>query len=249
MSKYVVNVTWDDVPHLTELDKAELLESTPPHLRDARSKGIPHMSAGAVYPVPEDAFTVDDFMIPDHWPRAYGMDVGWNKTAAIWGAHDVESKVWYLYSEHYVGKDEPVMHSKAIQARGKTLRGAIDPASKGRAQKDGSQLLNEYRSLGLNLTEADNTVEAGIHAVWVDLSGGRMKVFRSLVNWLSEYRLYRRNEDGKIIKERDHLMDATRYLRMTGMRMAIRVKPLPEDRWDRAFARANRGNVEDWKVA
>ena len=34
---------WDDVPHLEERTKTELLESTPPHLRDARSKGIPSL--------------------------------------------------------------------------------------------------------------------------------------------------------------------------------------------------------------
>ena len=247
MSKFVTNVTWDDVPHLTEEDKREILESTPPHLRDARSKGIPHMSAGAVYPIPEEAFLVDDFAIPPHWPRAYGLDVGWNRTAAVWGAHDLESSVWYLYSEHYVGKEEPVMHASAIQARGKILRGAIDPAAKGRSQKDGAQLMAEYIKLGLNLSEADNAVEAGIHAVWVDLSGGKLKVFRSMVNWLSEFRLYRRGDNGKVIKERDHLMDGTRYLRMTGMKMGVRLQQPSEDRWDRLLRQ--QGGETNWKTA
>jgi hypothetical protein len=34
-------------------------------------------------------------------------------------------------------------------------------------------------------------------------------------------RLYRRDEKGKIVKERDHLMDAKRYLLMSGMMRAI----------------------------
>jgi hypothetical protein len=33
-------------------------------------------------------------------------------------------------------------------------------------------------------------------------------------NWLFEFRLYRRDESGRIIKKDDHLMDATRYLVM-----------------------------------
>lgn len=248
MSKFVVNVTWDDVPHLSAADKEELLASTEPHLRDARAKGIPHLSAGAVYPIPEDAFVEDDFAIPPHWPRAYALDVGWNKTAAVWGAHDTESDVWHLYSEHYMGKEEPVIHAKGIKARGDTLRGAIDPAAKGRSQKDGKQLLREYRQLGLHLTEADNTVEAGIHAVWVSLSAGQIKVFRSMVNWLAEFRLYRRNENGKIIKERDHLMDATRYFWMTGRKLAIRPQRIPEDRWERAFREQREGGANSWKT-
>jgi hypothetical protein len=32
-----------------------------------------------------------------------------------------------------------------------------------------------------------------------------------LQNWLSEFRIYRRDEKGKIVKQNDHLMDATRY--------------------------------------
>ena len=36
-------------------------------------------------------------------------------------------------------------------------------------------------------------------------------------NWLAEYRLYRRDENGKIVKAHDHLMDATRYLIKSGL--------------------------------
>jgi hypothetical protein len=34
--------------------------------------------------------------IPDSWPRAFGMDVGWNRTAVVWGARDPGSGVIYL---------------------------------------------------------------------------------------------------------------------------------------------------------
>jgi len=48
------------------------------------------------------------------------------------------------------------------------------------------------------------------------MSAGKLKVFRSLGNWLSEFRLYQRDKNGQIIKANDHLMDAMRYLIMTG---------------------------------
>ena len=38
------------------------------------------------------------------------------------------------------------------------------------------------------------------------------KVFTTLMHWRKEFRLYRRDEKGKIVKENDHLMDAKRYL-------------------------------------
>jgi hypothetical protein len=73
-------------PHLSAEQKAELWGSIPPYQRDARSKGIPQLGSGAIYPVPESEIVVDPFEIPLHWPRGYGLDVGWNRTAAIWGA-------------------------------------------------------------------------------------------------------------------------------------------------------------------
>lgn len=238
MSRAVIMAGWDDVPHLSEKDKAELLKSLPPHQRDARSKGIPSLGAGAIYPVPEEDIKVSPFILPEHWPRAYGMDVGWNRTAAVWGAHDRDAGVWYLYSEHYRGQAEPSIHTAAIKGRGSWIPGAIDPASRGRSQKDGENLLEVYQDQGLILRQADNAVEAGIHAVFELLSTGQLKVFSTMQNWFKEYRLYRRDENGKIVKENDHAMDGTRYLVMTGRDLAI-TKP--------QFNHINRTNT-DWRT-
>lgn len=224
LSRYIVNAGWDDVPHLDEKAKAELLETTEPHLVKARSKGIPSLGSGAIYPVEWEEVSVKPFDIPNHWPRGYALDVGWNRTAALWGAKDRETGVLYCYTEHYRGKAEPSIHADAIKARGAWIKGAIDPASRGRAQKDGEQLMATYRSLGLLLTPAINAVEAGIHEVWQALSTGRLKFFDTLQNTKTEYWMYRRDEDGKIVKENDHLMDDVRYLWMTWDKIAS-VKP------------------------
>jgi hypothetical protein len=229
---------WDDVAHLSEQDKMDMLKSLPPHQRDARSKGIPSLGAGAIYPVSEEDIKVQPFMLPEHWPRAYGMDVGWNRTAAVWGAHDRDAGIWYLYSEHYRGQAEPSVHTTAIKGRGNWIAGAIDPASRGRSQKDGENLLEIYQEQGLMLRKADNAVDAGLHATFELLSTGQMKVFSTLQNWFKEYRLYRRDDNGKIVKENDHIMDATRYFVMTGRDIAV-TKP--------QFNHMNRAN-KDWRV-
>jgi len=213
-------ITWDDVPHLDAKTKEQLLQSIPPHQRDARTKGIPILGAGQIYPVPEEIVLCDPFELPKHWPRAYGMDVGWNRTAAAWGAWDRDSDVVYLYSEHYHGQQPPSVHADAIRRRGDWLPGAIDPASAGANQKDGTSLIAEYQALGLNLYPADNTVETGLHACYQRMAAGGLKVFRTCRNWISEFRIYRRDERGKVVKENDHLMDCTRYLIMTGLMLA-----------------------------
>lgn len=223
-SKYLVQAGWDAAPHLDEKTKRELLAATPPHLRDARSKGIPSLGSGAIYPIPEEDIVVRPFEIPAYWPKAYGLDVGWNKTAAIWGAWDRDTDTVYLYTEHYRGKAEPSVHAAAIKARGDWVNGVIDPASKGSGQADGSVLLEMYEDLGLNIDKAVNAREAGIWKVYERLSSGRLKIFSTCQNWLAEYRLYRRSEKGKVVKEFDHLMDATRYLIISGLDVA-KTKP------------------------
>jgi phage terminase large subunit-like protein len=223
--KAVVSATWDDVPHLSEQAKKDLWEAIPPFQRDARSKGLPQLGAGAIYPVPESTVVCAPFEIPKHWPRAYGLDVGWKRTAAIFGAHNPEEDIAYIYSEHYQGEGEPAVHASAIKARG-NLPGAIDPASRGRSQVDGKQLLQLYREQGLDLTDAANAVEAGIFATWERFSTGRLKIFSTCQNTLSEFRLYRRDERGKVVKENDHAMDGVRYFVMTGLSIARAPAPL-----------------------
>lgn len=219
-SKYLITATWDDAPHLTEEAKKALWDSIPPYQRDARAKGIPFLGSGAIYPVSEDLVRVEPFKIPEHWPKAYGLDVGWNFTAAVWGAWDRESDTVYLYSAFKQSHAEPYVHASSVHGRGKWVPGVIDPASRGRGQKDGVQLLQVYKDLGLNIDTAQNGVEAGIYEVWQRMVSGRLKVFSSLGDFWEEFRLYRRDEKGRVVKERDHVMDAMRYLIVSGLEKA-----------------------------
>lgn len=220
-----VQIGWDDVPHLDEQTKADLLASTPMYLRAARSRGEPGLGAGAIYKFPIPEIICRPFLIPDHWKRCYGLDVGWNRTAACWGAWDQDSDIVYIYAEHYRSEGEPASHIRAINGRGDWVPGVIDPAARGRSQETGKQLVQSYTDAGLNLSFADNSVEAGLFEVEQRLASGRLIIFESCQNLLNEYRVYRRDAKGKIVKSADHLMDAMRYLIKTGLSMA-RTKPV-----------------------
>ena len=210
--KHVTICAWEDVPHLTQADIDQMLASTPPQLRDARSKGVPTVGTGLIYPIDLKNVTCDDFKIPMHWMKAYGMDVGWHNTAAVFGAWDRDNDVMYVYSEHKQGEAEPIIHAKAIKGRGLWLKGTIDPAARGRSQVDGQNLYMLYKKEGLKLVPADNAVEAGIFELWQRLSTGRLKIMRSCSGLLREFSLYHRDDNGKIVKKNDHLLDALRYL-------------------------------------
>jgi hypothetical protein len=164
-----------------------------------------------IYPGPDSAIIVPEFKIPEHWPRAYGLDIRWNTAAVIWGARDPQSDALYLYSE-YMAEADPAIHAAAIRSRGDWIHGLIDPAADGRDRQDGYRLIQMYRKLGLHLESVNNPLESGILQVGQRVASGRLKVLPSLVKYLEERRLYRRDEHGHIVMGRDHLQDATRCL-------------------------------------
>lgn len=224
--RYVQQIEWDDCPHLSQEQKDQFYKAIPPFQRDARTKGIPQLGSGAIYPVSEDILLCDPFNIPDYYPQCYALDVGWKITAGLWGAHDTNTDILYLYSEHYVGETEPPIHAAAIRARGTWIPGVIDPAARGRGQRDGQRLMTDYVQLGLDtLTASENALEAGIYEVWTRMATGRLKVFKTLTNWIQEFRLYQRDERGRVKDgQPDHLMDTTRYMVLSGLSRAI-VRP------------------------
>jgi hypothetical protein len=218
--KFVVQCGWDDVPHLSERQKAELLASYPEHEKEARTQGIPSLGSGAIYPYPESHYCVSPFAIPEYWARVYGMDVGWNRTAAVWAAIDPDSNQIYIYSEHYVEKELVPVQASAIKQRGDWILGVVDPKSRDESGPRGESFFNLYQMEGLVLVPADNSVEAGIARVSSLLAAGQIKIFSSCRNLLAEMRTYARDERGRIIKRRDHACDAMRYLVMSGIPLA-----------------------------
>jgi hypothetical protein len=175
-----------------------------------------------IYPMPDQDLVVQDRPIPDHWPRAYGLDIRWHRAVAIFGARDPESDVVYLYSE-YDGEADPAVHAAAIRGRADWIPGVIDPTANGRNPVDGQRLIQLYRRHGLILQPIDNPIESGILEVWQRMRLGRLKVFASLSRYLEERRLYRRDEMGRVVKDRDNLQDAARCL-VIGLN-AMRTKP------------------------
>ena len=170
----------------------------------------------AIYTVPESEIAVEPFEIPGHWLRAFGMDVRWNGTAALWGARDPQTGVVYLYREYYQGNAQPAVHAQGILFRGRWIPGVIDLVADGRSHSDSRRLLQDYQELGLDVEAAENSEQSGINEVWQAMSSGRLKVFRTLVNLFQEYRLYRRDEQGQVMKQNDRLMNCLRSLWVSG---------------------------------
>lgn len=208
-----INASWADNPHLSPSMIAILEEELQPHEREARQYGRPTVGSGRIYPFPRATVVCDPFEIPKYWYRGAGIDFGWtNPTAAVWGARDPDGDTIYLYSEHYLAEQPPLVHAEAIKGRGLDIPIFGDPSGQSQNIKDGDNLFEEYGRHGVLISRADNAVESGINKVFERLLSGRLKVFSTLTFWIREFELYHRDEQGKIFKKRDHLMDGTRYL-------------------------------------
>jgi len=212
--RYAISISWDDAPHLSEEDKATMMAEMPPNERDARTKGIPALGSGRIYPIAEDDIKVKPFEIPDYFPRAYGLDFGWNNTAALWMAQDPVSQVKYIYAEYKKGQVPDSQHVFAIQSRGSWMSGAADPSGGGR-RDDGKMRIDYYRSLGLDLHPGHNGLIAGIAQVYTEFEAGTLKVFSNLHQFFDEFRVYRydsKDPNKPARNQDDHLLDTLRYL-------------------------------------
>ena len=231
----VVTMTIEDAEHYTPEQRARIIASYPEHERLARTQGIPTLGSGRIYPVSEEALTVEAFPIPRHWAMIGGLDFGWDHpTAAVCLAWDRDGDVVYVTSAYRRSQATPLEHAATLkQWGGFPWAWPHDGVQSGKS--DGKNLRDQYRETGMQMLgahathpEGGNGVEAGIMEMLTRMQTGRLKVFGHLADWWTEFRLYHR-KDGKVVKERDDLMDATRYALMM-LRHAERPE-IYEDDW------------------
>lgn len=206
-------IGWDDIPPsvLPYSEREILKRAYGRHEIAARTQGIPSVGSGMIYPISETEFVVPDFQVPDHWPRLFAMDPGFQDPTAIsWYAYDADNDALYQYGEHYV-KGQPIaVHADAIHRRGDWMPGVFDYA--GGNITDGKAVATEYRKAVRNpLHNANKSHSMGHMAVWDRLQTSRFFVFASLRHTLSEFRQYHRDDKGAIADTPHHLLDTWRY--------------------------------------
>jgi len=214
-------MTIDDVEHYSDDEKKKIIASYPKHELEARTKGIPVLGSGRIFPVSEDSIAIEHRDFPSHWPRIGGMDFGWDHPSAfvelVW---DRDSDVVYVAKTLRMKEATPILHAAAVKSWGNLRwawprdgrRETLEGAGKALAQQysdQGLEMLHEYAQF----PDGSVSVEAGLMDMLDRMQTGRFKVFKELNDWWEEFRLYHR-KDGKVVKEGDDLMAATRYALM-----------------------------------
>lgn len=226
----VITMTIDDAWHYTAEERQKIIASYPPHEREARTKGIPSLGSGRIFPVAEEEIVIDPFPIPKHWTRIGGMDFGYDHPfGAVQCAWDRDTDTWYVIANYRQRESTPVIHAAALREWGDWLPWAWPHDGLQHSKDSGEQLAEQYKRQKLlmlpdraTFDDGTNGVEAGISDMLTMMQTGRWKVFRTCGEWIEEFRLYHR-KDGKVVKERDDVICASRYALMM-KRFAI-VKP------------------------
>lgn len=234
----VVRMTIEDAEHYSPEDRARIIASYPPHEREARTKGVPSLGSGRIFPVTEEDITCAPFEIPAHWPQIVGIDFGWDHPfAACRIAWDRDADCIYVMAEYRQREASPIIHAASIRPWGAWIPIAWPHDGLQHDKGSGEQLAAQYRAQGLNLLadratfdDGTNGVEAGVSDMLQRMQTGRWKVFSTCQAWLEEFRLYHR-DDGRIVKERDDLLSASRYALM--MRRFATVEREKEHKFER----------------
>ena len=234
-------MTIEDAEHIDAEQRDKIIASYPEHEREARTRGVPILGSGRVFPFPRSMLVTESIAIPKHWTRIGGLDIGWDHpTAAVELAHDRDADCVYVINCYRARQQSVAIHAGALVPWGKWLPWAWPHDAFQHDKGSGEQIAQLYRQHGLNMLsehatfsdDRGNGVEAGLFEMLDRMQTNRLKVFEHLNDWFEEFELYHR-KDGVVVKERDDLLSATRYGLM--MLRHARHAPLPYDAYARKW--------------
>src|SRR5262249_11286832 len=121
-ARSVTTMTIDDVEHFTDEEKEQIIASYPAHEREARTKGIPTLGSGRIFPIAEELITCEPFEVPSYCRRIVGLDLGWDPPFAavelVWARATDPVSFTKCYR---VREATAVIHAAALKLWGKNL--------------------------------------------------------------------------------------------------------------------------------
>lgn len=239
---YLQSVTWDDCPHITEEVKKELLAGIPEWQHDMRSKGLPVLGSGAVFPIADELITELPMKPENHWRIIAGVDFGMvvDPSVIVFASID-DDGIIHLLEEIYLDDDRsPRAIANAILNSDYPNSTVIVPHDSGLNSDDPQskgKLLLEYGvnvwrttfrnpvdiklgtdELKQSTSTAYNSIQAGLVEMLRRFEEGTLKVNKEMTNFLREKRTYfykAKAQGGYKPSGQDHVIDAARYAIMS----------------------------------
>jgi phage terminase large subunit-like protein len=224
----VHRITSVEVKHISEARREELAAGYTEAERETRLEGTPQLGAGPVFPLELLPTLVKPFN-PDtlpSWARwCVGIDFGFDHPFAavlIAWAHDT-GEIWVVDSFR-MERSSALYHVQRIHSMTRGLRIPIAYPHDGAVHDKGSglPLALQYKNFGANMMGKHATnhgtnhfnIEPALEEMRELMFAGKLTIAGHNHEVLEELRHYHRDENFKIVKQRDDLVSALRYVIM-----------------------------------
>jgi phage terminase large subunit-like protein len=214
-----------EAKHISEARNEELAAGWSDAEKLTRLEGVPQLGSGPVFPVELLSGLIRSFdpeNLPSWARHVVGIDFGFaGGFAAVYiaWAHDT-GDVWVLDS-FMMQQSSALYHTQRIHSMTRGLRVPCAWPHDGNVHDKGSGLglAQQYRNFGANMLPKhatnhgtnDNRVEPGLQELRELMFTGKLHIAGHNTELIEQLRGYHRDADYRVVKERDHLIDALRY--------------------------------------
>jgi len=221
----VFRITSQEARHISDARRDELGESYGEAERETRLEGTPQLGAGPVFPIellPTMIRAIKSEEIPSWARRVVGIDFGFGHPFAavyIAWAHDT-GNIWIIDSFR-MERSSALYHVQRIHGMTGGLRVPVAWPHDGSQHDKGSglPLAGQYRNFGANMMQGhavnhgtkQNNIEPALEEMREAMFAGKITIASHNSELIEELRNYHRDEDFKIVKQRDDLISALRY--------------------------------------
>jgi phage terminase large subunit-like protein len=222
----VFRIRGDEVKHISAARREELSGEYSDAERETRMEGTPQLGVGPVFPV-ELLPAMTKTIYPEHEIPVYakwivGIDFGFGHPfAAVMIAWQPDINHIWVVDSFRVDRSNALQHTSRIHNMTRGLRIPTSWPHDGHSADKGSglPLSLQYKNHGCNMlpTHAKNhgtntnSIEPALEEMREMMFGGRITIAGHLHELLDELRNYHRDDDYRIVKQRDDLVSALRY--------------------------------------
>ena len=234
----VFRIRSEEAKHISEERREELAAQYSDAERETRIEGVPQLGSGPVFDpalLPSIIKSVDFNTVPSYAKMICGCDFGFKAGfACVLLAWTPDSGDHFVIDSFQMQQADALQHTARIHAMNRYFRIPVAWPHDGHQHDKGSglSLASQYKSFGLNMLSqhAQNhgssnfSVEPSISEIRQLMSLGKIVIGSHNLELIEQMRLLHRDENFKIVKQRDHLVDSLRYCLM----MKRKGKPLSE---------------------
>jgi hypothetical protein len=218
-------ITSAEAKHITVERRAELVSEYSDAERETRLEGTPQLGTGPVFPIellPGMIRPFDPDALPSWTRHVVGIDFGFDHPfACAYIAWDHQTGAIWVIDSFRMERSLALYHVQRIHSMTRGLRIPIAWPHDGAVHDKGSglPLAQQYRGFGANMMPKHATnhgtqafaLEPALEEMREMMFAGRITIGGHNQELIEELRTYHRDEDYRIVKQRDDLVSALRY--------------------------------------